>query len=134
MSSGMTITAGIDVGTGAVKTVLFLVGGLIEEDQGTSALDRVGGLAARRPVIAVLFALPALSLAGLPPFSGFVAKLSLVDAGIAEPVAHPDLIDRRIGPGTANSAQGPAMTEVEATDAASASSWLTTMMMPEPNT
>jgi multicomponent Na+:H+ antiporter subunit D len=66
-----------------VKTVLFLVGGLIEEDQGTSALDRVGGLAARRPWLAVLFALPALSLAGVPPLSGFVAKLALVDAGIA---------------------------------------------------
>ena len=34
-------------------------------------------------LIAVLFALPALSLAGLPPFSGFVAKLALVDAGVA---------------------------------------------------
>ena len=66
-----------------IKTVLFLVGGLIEEDSGTSALDRVGGLAARKPVIALLFALPALSLAGLPPFSGFVAKLALVDAGVA---------------------------------------------------
>jgi multicomponent Na+:H+ antiporter subunit D len=67
-----------------VKTVLFLVGGLIEEDQGTSALDQSGGLAARRPFVALLFALPALSLAGLPPFSGFVAKLALVDAGIAD--------------------------------------------------
>lgn len=67
-----------------VKTVLFLVGGLIEEDQGTSALDRSGGLAARRPLVALLFALPALSLAGLPPFSGFVAKLALIDAGVAE--------------------------------------------------
>ncbi len=66
-----------------VKTVLFLVGGLIEDDQDTSALDRVGGLAARRPLIALCFALPALSLAGLPPFSGFVAKLALVDAGVA---------------------------------------------------
>ncbi|MGK0275360.1 MAG: multicomponent Na+:H+ antiporter subunit D [Ilumatobacter sp.] len=65
-----------------VKTVMFLVGGLIEDDQGNSSLDRVGGLAARRPIIAVLFALPALSLAGIPPFSGFVAKLSLIDAGI----------------------------------------------------
>ena len=65
-----------------VKTVLFLVGGLIEDDQGTSDLDRVGGLAARRPWIALLFALPALSLAGIPPLSGFVAKLSLVDAAI----------------------------------------------------
>lgn len=67
-----------------VKTVLFLVGGLIEDDQGTSALDRVAGLAARRPLIALLFAIPALSLAGIPPFSGFVAKLALVDAGIAK--------------------------------------------------
>jgi multicomponent Na+:H+ antiporter subunit D len=66
-----------------VKTVMFLAGGLIEDDQGTSALNKVGGLATSRPVIAVLFALPALSLAGLPPFSGFVAKLALVDAGIA---------------------------------------------------
>ncbi len=67
-----------------VKTVLFLVGGLIEDDQGTSALDRVGGLITRRAFVAVCFALPALSLAGLPPFSGFVAKLALVDAGIAQ--------------------------------------------------
>ena len=66
-----------------VKTVMFLAGGLIEDDQGTSALNKVGGLATSKPVIAVLFALPALSLAGLPPFSGFVAKLALVDAGIA---------------------------------------------------
>jgi multicomponent Na+:H+ antiporter subunit D len=66
-----------------VKTVMFLAGGLIEDDQGTSALKKVGGLATSKPVIAVLFALPALSLAGLPPFSGFVAKLALVDAGVA---------------------------------------------------
>ena len=66
-----------------VKTVMFLAGGLIEDDQGTSALNKVGGLATSRPVIALLFALPALSLAGLPPFSGFVAKLALVDAGIS---------------------------------------------------
>jgi multicomponent Na+:H+ antiporter subunit D len=66
-----------------VKTVMFLAGGLIEDDQGTSALNKVGGLATSKPVIAVIFALPALSLAGLPPFSGFVAKLALVDAGVA---------------------------------------------------
>ena len=65
-----------------VKTVLFLVGGLIENDQGTSSLERSGGLASRRPLIAALFAIPALSLAGLPPFSGFVAKLAVISAGI----------------------------------------------------
>ncbi len=67
-----------------VKTVLFLVGGLIENHEGTSSLDRSGGLASRRPLIAALFAVPALSLAGLPPFSGFVAKFSVISAGIAE--------------------------------------------------
>jgi multicomponent Na+:H+ antiporter subunit D len=65
-----------------VKTVLFLVGGLIENDQGTSSLDKSGGMARRRPLIAALFIIPALSLAGLPPFSGFVAKLSVISAGI----------------------------------------------------
>jgi len=65
-----------------VKTVLFLVGGLIENDQGTSNLDRSGGLASRRPLLAAFFAIPALSLAGLPPFSGFVAKFSVIAAGI----------------------------------------------------
>ena len=33
-------------------------------------------------MIAVLFSVPALSLAGLPPFSGFLAKFALVDAGL----------------------------------------------------
>ncbi len=66
-----------------IKTVLFLVGGLIEDSLGTSSLDRAGGLAGRRPLIAALFAIPALSLAGVPPFSGFIAKLALVDAGVA---------------------------------------------------
>lgn len=65
-----------------VKTVLFLVGGLVENDQGASTLERSGGMAARRPLIAALFAVPALSLAGLPPFSGFVAKFAVISAGI----------------------------------------------------
>lgn len=67
-----------------VKTVMFLVGGLVETERGTSSLERAGGLISKRPWIAALFALPALSLAGLPPFSGFVAKLALIDAGIAQ--------------------------------------------------
>ena len=65
-----------------VKTVLFLVGAMVETDRRTSALSKLGGLVSSRPWLAVAFALPALSLAGLPPFSGFVAKLALIDAGI----------------------------------------------------
>ena len=67
----------------AVKTTLFLVGGLIEETEGTGSLRRIGGLARTRPLLALLFLPMALSLAGLPPFSGFVAKLALVEAGLA---------------------------------------------------
>ncbi len=66
-----------------VKTGLFLVGGLVEAEQGTGALDDAGGLLHRRPVIALLFLPLALSLAGVPPFSGFVAKLALAQEGIA---------------------------------------------------
>jgi multicomponent Na+:H+ antiporter subunit D len=65
-----------------VKTVLFLVGGLVERTTGTSALHDLGGLIRRAPVIAALFAVPALSLAGMPPFSGFFAKLAVVRAGV----------------------------------------------------
>jgi multicomponent Na+:H+ antiporter subunit D len=65
-----------------VKTVLFLVGGLVERTTGTNALHSLGGLLRRAPVIAALFAIPALSLAGMPPFSGFLAKLAVVRAGI----------------------------------------------------
>ena len=36
-------------------------------------------------------------------------QLRVVDAGMAEPVDHPALVQRRMGPGTANSAVAPAM-------------------------
>jgi multicomponent Na+:H+ antiporter subunit D len=65
-----------------VKTVLFLVTGLVEQVGGSSALQRLSGLMHSTPVIAILFLPPALSLAGIPPFSGFVAKLALVEAGL----------------------------------------------------
>lgn len=66
-----------------VKTSLFLVGGLVEHLGGTGLLRRLGGMARRFPLVGALFLLPALSLAGLPPFSGFLAKLALVQAGLA---------------------------------------------------
>jgi multicomponent Na+:H+ antiporter subunit D len=64
-----------------VKTSLFMVGGLIERTNGTNELRRLGGLARRLPVAGWLWMLAALSLAGLPPFSGFFGKLALVQAG-----------------------------------------------------
>lgn len=66
-----------------VKTALFLVAGLVELGSGTARLDRLGGLARSDALLAALFLVPALSLAGLPPLSGFVGKLGLVQAGLA---------------------------------------------------
>jgi multicomponent Na+:H+ antiporter subunit D len=63
-----------------VNTTLFLTGGLVEHVGGSSHLNRLGGMVRTAPVLAVLFLVPALSMAGLPPFSGFVAKLGLVEA------------------------------------------------------
>ncbi len=64
-----------------IKTSLFLVDGMVEHSSGTSRLERLSGLARRSGFLALLFLLPALSLSGIPPFSGFVAKLGLVTAG-----------------------------------------------------
>ena len=65
------------------KTGLFLSGGLIEHAGGSSRLSRLGGMVRTAPVLAVLFLVPALSLVGLPPLSGFIAKFALVDAAAA---------------------------------------------------
>lgn len=64
-----------------VQTTLFLVVGLIERQAGASTLRRLGGLAAASPLLAFVFLLPALNLGGIPPFSGFIGKVALLEAG-----------------------------------------------------
>ena len=64
-----------------VQTTLFLVVGLIERQAGSSSLRRLGSLAAASPFLAVLFLVPALNLGGIPPFSGFIGKVALLQAG-----------------------------------------------------
>jgi multicomponent Na+:H+ antiporter subunit D len=66
-----------------VKTNLFLIGGVVERLQGTAQLKQLGGLYRTWPGLTALFLITALALAGLPPFSGFWAKLLLVQAGLA---------------------------------------------------
>lgn len=65
-----------------VKTNLFLVAGIVKRLGGTLDLGRLGGLYRRRPALALLFLVPAFSLAGIPPLSGFWGKLVLVKAGL----------------------------------------------------
>lgn len=65
-----------------VKTNLFLISGAVEKLGGTPELKKLGGLYQAQPMLAILFLVPAMSLAGLPPLSGFFAKLSLARAGL----------------------------------------------------
>jgi multicomponent Na+:H+ antiporter subunit D len=66
-----------------VKTSLFLVGGLIEHSSGSNRLSRIGGMVRTTPVLAAMFLVAALGLAGIPPLSGFISKYGLIDAGVA---------------------------------------------------
>ncbi|MFZ2529398.1 MAG: Na+/H+ antiporter subunit D [Rhodococcus sp. (in: high G+C Gram-positive bacteria)] len=64
-----------------VQTTLFLVVGLIERQAGSASLRRLGGLALASPLLAILFLIPGLNLGGIPPFSGFIGKVALLQAG-----------------------------------------------------
>ncbi|ROR91654.1 Na+/H+ antiporter subunit D [Nocardioides aurantiacus] len=67
-----------------IQTALFLVVGLIERRAGSTALLRLGGLARLSPLLGVLFFVPAMNLAGIPPMSGFLGKVDLFQAGVAQ--------------------------------------------------
>jgi len=60
------------------KTNLFLIGGAISHTRGTSQLKQLGGLYRDHPWLALLFLIPAMALAGLPPLPGFFAKFALI--------------------------------------------------------
>ena len=66
-----------------VKSSLFLIGGIAGRVAGSQELQRMGGGIDLAPGAAALFLVAAFSLAGMPPFSGFLSKLVLVRAGIA---------------------------------------------------
>ena len=67
---------------GIVKSNLFLITGTVRWISGSAELEKLGGLLNTRPYLAAYFFITALSLAGLPPLSGFWAKFSLVKAGL----------------------------------------------------
>jgi len=67
-----------------VQTTLFLCAGLIERVGGTTSLSRLGGLLKSAPFVAVLFFVGAMNLGGIPPFSGFLGKVALFQAGVQE--------------------------------------------------
>ncbi len=56
------------------KPLLFFGAGAVEANTGTCDMDRLGGLIRPLPWIAAFFLVGALSIAALPPLSGFVSE------------------------------------------------------------
>ncbi len=64
------------------KAAMFLGVGLIAESMGHDRLRELGGVARRLPMTVLAFGLGGLSLMGLPPSGGFVAKWLMLKAAI----------------------------------------------------
>ncbi|HYO88760.1 MAG TPA: hydrogen gas-evolving membrane-bound hydrogenase subunit E [Candidatus Limnocylindrales bacterium] len=69
------------------KCTLFLVVGAVDHATGTRNIDELGGLRMRMPGFAAVTLIAGLSMAGFPPLLGFVAKETLIDAVLDNPVA-----------------------------------------------
>lgn len=65
-----------------VKTNLFLIAGVAQRLVGSYDLKKMGGLYRHYPWLGVLFLIPAFSLAGFPPLSGFWAKFVLIYSAV----------------------------------------------------
>jgi multicomponent Na+:H+ antiporter subunit D len=65
------------------KSLLFLCAGAVVHRTGLTSLSQLGGLARRMPVVTAAFVIGALSIAGVPPFNGYVS-LGLIHQGLLE--------------------------------------------------
>ena len=64
------------------KSCLFLTGGAVEKEAGTTDLTKLGGLAWKMPVTFACFVVAALSISGVPPFNGFFSKELVYDGAL----------------------------------------------------
>ncbi len=64
------------------KDGLFLAGGAVEKQTGTTDLKQLGGLGKKMPITAICFIVCALSISGVPPFNGFFSKELVYDAAL----------------------------------------------------
>ncbi len=56
------------------KGALFMVAGIVDHETGTRDIRKLGGLASLLPVTFTFALIGSLSMAGLPPFNGFLSK------------------------------------------------------------
>jgi len=65
----------------AAKALLFLSVGAVIYATSARSISQLGGLGKRMPITAICFFVGAFSIAGLPPFAGFLSKLTIFLAG-----------------------------------------------------
>ncbi len=61
------------------KAALFMNAGIVDHEVGTRDARRLGGLSALMPITATLGTIAALSMAGVPPFNGFLSKEMMLE-------------------------------------------------------
>ncbi|WP_333683547.1 monovalent cation/H+ antiporter subunit A [Pontibaca methylaminivorans] len=61
------------------KAALFMTAGIIDHAAHTRDIRRLGGLAGLMPVTFTLVAIAGLSMAGIPPFNGFISKEMMLE-------------------------------------------------------
>jgi formate hydrogenlyase subunit 3/multisubunit Na+/H+ antiporter MnhD subunit len=64
------------------KSCLFLTGGSVEKQTGTTDLNKLGGLWKTMPITFACFVVAALSISGVPPFNGFFSKELVYDGAL----------------------------------------------------
>ncbi|MBP1909036.1 NADH-quinone oxidoreductase subunit M [Methanolobus bombayensis] len=81
---GITAALVYLVNHAVAKSMLFLTSGGIIHHAGTRDMRKMGGMVDSSPLMSLMFLVGAMSIAGMPPLGGFIAKFSLFDAGIGE--------------------------------------------------
>ena len=70
------------------KSALFMSVGIIDHETGTRDIRHLSGLGRRWPAFSTFFVLAAASMAGLPPFIGFVGKEAAFATVLEDPRLH----------------------------------------------